>query len=90
MNEIDLLKKEKLNINIFNSEMKEIRQILDNKTNSIDVINALDTKLDKDEIKNDLQYKIDKRFYKLPKSLLNVFLSEDMKNNLELNKYKSR
>ena len=33
------------------------------------------------------QYKIDKRFYKLPKSLLNVFLSEDMKNNLELNKY---
>jgi hypothetical protein len=33
------------------------------------------------------QHKIDKRFYKLPKSLLNVFLSEDMKNNLELNKY---
>ena len=33
------------------------------------------------------QYKIDKRFYKVPKSLLNVFLSEDMKHNLELNKY---
>ena len=33
------------------------------------------------------KYKIDKRFYKMPKSLLNVFLSEDMKKNLELNKY---
>ena len=33
------------------------------------------------------QYKIDKRFYKVPKSLLNVFLSEDMKHSLELNKY---
>lgn len=33
------------------------------------------------------QYKIDKRFYKLPKSLLNIFLSENMKNNFELNKY---
>jgi hypothetical protein len=32
------------------------------------------------------QHKIDKRFYKVPKSLLNVFLMEDMKNNLELNK----
>ena len=33
------------------------------------------------------QNKIDKRFYKVPKSLLNVFLSENMKNNLDLNKY---
>ena len=50
INEIDLLKKEKLNINIFNSEIKEIKEIIDNKPNSIDVINALDTKVDKDEL----------------------------------------
>ena len=32
-------------------------------------------------------YKIDKRFYKMPKSLLTTFLSENMKKNLDLNKY---
>ena len=61
INEIDLLKKEKLNIYIFNSQIKEIKEIIDNKPNSIDVINALDTKVDKDELKNDLENKMDKK-----------------------------
>ena len=61
VNELETLKKEKLNVSVFNSEIKEIRQILDNKPNSIDVINALDTKSDKEEIYNSLKNKIDKK-----------------------------
>ena len=61
INEIELIKKEKLNINIFNNEIKDIKQALDNKPNSIDVVNALDTKADKDELSIDLNNKIDKK-----------------------------
>ena len=61
INEIELIKKEKLNINIFNKEIKDIKQALDNKPNSIDVVNALDTKADKDELNIDLNNKIDKK-----------------------------
>ena len=61
INEIELIKKEKLNINTFNNEIKDIKQILDSKPNSIDVINALDTKSDKDELSIDLNNKIDKK-----------------------------
>ena len=80
VNEIDLLKKQKLNINIFNSEIKEIKEILDNKPNSIDVINALDTKVDKDELKNELENKIDQ------KELNNILKEKDKENKNELNK----
>ena len=59
--QMEILKKEKLNINIFNTEIREIKQILENKPNSIDVVNALDTKVDKDELKADLVNKIDKK-----------------------------
>ena len=59
--EIELIKNEKLNTNIFNSEIREIKQILENKPNSIDVVNALDTKVDKEDLKNDLYYKVDKK-----------------------------
>ena len=61
VHELEVIKKEKLDINIFYSEIKEIKQILDNKSNSLDVINALDTKSDKDEIYNILKNKIDKK-----------------------------
>ena len=59
--EIELIKNEKLNTNIFNSEIREIKQLIENKPNSIDVVNALDTKVDKEDLKNDLYYKVDKK-----------------------------
>lgn len=59
--QLEIIKSEKLSINIFDSEIKEIRQLIDNKSNSIDVINALDTKADKEELKNSIQNKIDKK-----------------------------
>ena len=77
LKEIELLKKEKLNINIFNSEIKEIKQNLDNKPNSIDVVNALDTKVDKDEIKNDLEKKMDK------KEINNILKEKVNKNEID-------
>ena len=57
--QLEIIKSEKLSINIFDSEIKEIRQLIDNKSNSIDVINALDTKADKEELKNSIQNKIE-------------------------------
>ena len=77
INEIELLKNEKLNINIFNSEIREIRQILDNKPNSIDVVNALDTKVDKEEIKNDLDNKVDR------KEMINILREKVNKNEFD-------
>lgn len=54
MNQINIIKKEKIDANIFNTEIQNIKNILDNKTNSIDVINALDTKVDKEELNLEL------------------------------------
>ena len=77
LKEIELIKKEKLNINIFNSEIKEIKKNIDNKPNSIDVVNALDTKVDKDEFKNDLENKIDK------KEINNILKEKANKNEID-------
>ena len=60
LNQINLLKNEKIDANIFNSEIKEIKEILENKTNSMDVINALETKVDKDELDTELKNLADK------------------------------
>jgi len=50
LNQINLIKNEKIDVDTFNSEIQDIKEILENKSNSIDVINALDTKVDKDEL----------------------------------------
>ena len=55
LNQINILKNDKIDTNIFNSEIKEIKEILENKSNSIDVINALDTKVDKEELSIELK-----------------------------------
>ena len=60
MNQINLIKKEKIDVNIFNTEIQNIKDILDNKSNSIDVINALDTKVDKEELNLELKNLNDK------------------------------
>ena len=60
LNQINILKNEKIDFNIFNSEIKEIKEILENKTNSMDVINALETKVDKDELIAVLKKLVDK------------------------------
>ena len=61
--QINIIKNKKVDYNTFNSEIKEIKNILENKTNSIDVINALDTKVDKDEFSNEIQNLVDKNIY---------------------------
>ena len=60
LNQINIIKNEKIDVNTFNSEIKEIKEILDNKTNSMDVINALETKVDKDELNAQLKNLADK------------------------------
>ena len=61
LNRINIIKSEKIDVKIFNSEIKEIKEILENKTNSIDVINALETKVDKDEFNSKLKNLIEKK-----------------------------
>ena len=75
--QLEIIKSEKLSINIFDSEIKEIRQLIDNKSNSIDVINALDTKADKEELKDNIQNKIDK------KEILNLLNEKANKNEID-------
>ena len=75
--QLEIIKSEKLSINIFDSEIKEIRQLIDNKSNSIDVINALDTKADKEELKDNVQNKIDK------KEILNLLNEKANKNEID-------
>lgn len=55
LNQINLIKNEKIDCDAFNSGIQEIKEILDNKSNSIDVINVLNTKVDKDEFNLELQ-----------------------------------
>ena len=55
LNQINRLKNEKIDVNFFNSEIKDIKEILENKANSIDLINALETKIDKEELNNELK-----------------------------------
>ena len=55
LNQINLLKNEKIDINVFNTEIQENKDILEIKYNSVDVVNALDTKVDKDELYIDLK-----------------------------------
>ena len=93
LNQINRIKSEKIDINIFNSEIKEIKEILDNKSNSIDVINALETKVDKEEFNiqyqilfeknkstNELRDKIDETEYKK----IYEILKEKINNNEQL------
>ena len=77
INQINILKKEKISSNMFNSEIKEIKKILENKPNSIDVVNALDTKVDKNELKTVLQNKIDK------KEINNILKEKVNKNEID-------
>ena len=87
LNQINLIKNEKIDVDTFNSEIQDIKEILENKSNSIDVINALDTKVDKDElnfqlknlekIENILKEKADSNDFNLIKDAF-----QDMKINM--------
>ena len=60
LNQVNILKNNKIDEDVFNSEIKEIKEILENKSNSIDVINALETKADKEELSIKLKNIVDK------------------------------
>ena len=96
LNQINIIKDEKTDIDVFNSEIQEIKEILENKSNSIDVINALETKVDKDElniqlknlenrkeINNLLEEKKDKIDYQKIYEIVNDKLNDNESKNIE-------